>query len=88
MQADIWGRGCHFHGDSTSSAKVVCDLEQLPAHLSWMYKMLVVTFFICQEMCYPKCHRSFFFFFFDSCFLFAVAMAKDGEVLPTVFTFL
>lgn len=30
----------------------------------------------------------FFFFFFDSCFLFAVAMAKDGEVLPTVFTFL
>ena len=66
-----------------SSAKVDCDLEQLPAHLSWMYRELVVTFFICQETRYPKCHRSFFlcFYFFASCSLFAVVMAGDNEAL-------
>lgn len=49
-----------------------------------MYRELVVTFFICQETRYPKCHRSFFnifLFFFTSCSLFAVAMAVNNEAV-------
>lgn len=47
----------NFCGASVSSAKVGCGLEQLPALLSQMYRELVVTFFDCQGVRYPKYHR-------------------------------
>lgn len=49
--------GVNFCGTSLSSAKVGCDLEQLPALLSQMYRELLVTFFSCQGTRYPKYHR-------------------------------
>lgn len=66
----------NFCGASVSSAKVGCDLEQLPAHLSRMYRELVVTFFICQETRYPKYHRSF-------CFIFIFLLAVPHLLLYT-----
>lgn len=53
-----WGlEGVNFFGASVSSAKVGCDLEQLPALLSQMYRELLMTFFNCQGIHYPKYHR-------------------------------
>lgn len=57
MGRNLGPDGVNFCGASLSSAKVGCDLEQLPALLSQMFRELVVTFFSCQGIRYPKYHR-------------------------------